>query len=474
MKKSNRNRTVRTALIIPPAPGGGIGQPWCPNLPIGSAYLAAVLEKSGHELTVIDCPALGIDHEKLRAKIASFEPDVVGITSVTPTIKSALKASHVSKEACPNASVILGGPHVTYMYEQILREYPEVDIVVRGEGEQTLPELVRHVANSDDLQTISGIAFRKKEQIIRTPDRPLIQNLDDLPRPAYHYFSLERYRFWGKIVLPIMTSRGCPFHCAYCVSCRMAGNQYRTRSPKNVVDELEWLKDVHKADAFTFYDDAFTYDKNRVIEICEEMKARKIAPPWDCQSRVDHISREVLAKMREANCQLIFFGIESGSQKILNAVGKGTTVEQNEKAVMLAKEVGLPVAIAVIFGYPGETMDTLQQTLDFIRRMEPDMLYICFATPFPGTELYDLVKKLGWKMSDDWSQFDQNTPVIENPSLSVDLREIRRKAYSGLFSWSYILRQSLKGTFYSRMLARTALNDQMWRMKLLRWIPRKL
>ncbi len=438
------------------------------------AYLAAVLEKSGNEVTLIDCPALGIDHDLLGAKIAAFEPDVVGITSVTATINSALAAAHVSKETRPNAKVVLGGPHATFAYEQILSEYQDVDIVVRGEGEQTLTELVNQLATSGDLKAVSGIVFKNKNKITRTPDRPLIKNLDVLPRPSYQYFPLEKYRFFGKLVLPIMTSRGCPFHCAYCISCRMAGQQYRIRSPKNVVDELEWLRDVHKADAFTFYDDAFTYDKERVIEICDEMRARNITLPWDCQSRVDHISREVLVKMREANCQLIFFGIESGSQEILNAVHKGTTVAQNERAIKMAKEVGLPVSIALIVGYPGETMQTLKLTLDFIQKMDPDMLYLCFATPFPGTELYDLVKKLGWKMSDDWSNFNQNTPVIENPSLPVDLREVRRKVYNRFYSWRYIIRQSRKGTLYSQILARTALNDRLWRMKLPKLIPSNL
>jgi radical SAM superfamily enzyme YgiQ (UPF0313 family) len=439
-------------------------------MPLGLAYLAAALEKGGYELTVFDCPALGINPEELRARLTSFEPDVVGITSITPTIKSTLLAARIAKEACPNAVVVLGGPHATFMDSQILSDYSDVDIVVRGEGEETLIELLSRIIDAGDLQTVSGISFRKNGQIIRTPNRPFIQNLDDLPRPAYQYFPLKKYQFFGKLILPIMTSRGCPYQCSYCVSSRMAGKMFRVRSPKNVVDELEWLRDVHGAGVFSFYDDAFTYDKKRAIEICQEIKKRNIDLPWDCQTRVDKISKEVLVKMREANCQLVSFGAESGCQKILDAVNKRTTIELNEKAVKMAKDVGLSVAMSVIIGFPGETKETLKQTFDFIRRTEPDYVYLCVATPYPGTAMRNLLEELGWKMSADWSQYDLQTPVFENPLLTVDLREMRRDFYNHFYSWSYILRQSLKGTFYSRNMARTALNDRLWRLKLPRWV----
>jgi anaerobic magnesium-protoporphyrin IX monomethyl ester cyclase len=469
-KTSDRaGRKVKIALVIPPSMD--IEQIWCPNLPIGLAYLAAVLEKNGHELTVFDCPALGIDHKDLAAKTAAFDPDVVGITSVTPTIKSALLAAHNAKEKVPNAAVVLGGPHATFMDNQILSEQPDVDVVVRGEGEQTIIELLSKLFGSGDLRDVSGISFRKNGQIIRTPDRPFIQNLDDLPRPAFQYFALKKYQFFGKTILPILTSRGCPFQCAYCVSSRMAGKMFRARNPYSVADEFEWLVDVHGAGAVSFYDDAFTYDKKRAIKICEEIKKRKIGVPWDCQTRVDQISEEVLVKMRDADCQLVSFGAEAGCQKILNAVNKRTTVEQNEKAVKMAKKVGgLSVAVSVIIGYPGETPETLEQTFNFIRRTKPDYVYLCLATPYPGTSLRSTLEELGWKMSTDWSQYDLQTPVYENPLLPVDLVKTRRDFYNRFYSWSYILRQYLRGTFYSKNMGRTALNDRLWRMKLPRWI----
>jgi anaerobic magnesium-protoporphyrin IX monomethyl ester cyclase len=458
-------KNVKIALVNPPPPLGAFVHYQSPL--IGLAYMAAVLEKNGYEVTVVDCPPLNMTYEDLKREIVSFEPDIVGITSVTVTFSSALQAARVIKESYPKALIVLGGPHVTVLDEQALSEHPETDVVVRGEGEQTMLELVDLVSESNlkNLDKVAGITFRKNGRIVHTPDRPFIENLDEMPYPAYKYFPLTKYRYFGKLILPIISSRGCPFQCTFCLAPRMAGKRFRARSPKSVVDELEWLRNTYKADAFTFHDETFTYDKKRVFEICEEIKGRNIGLPWDCSTRVDQVSRELLSAMRDANCQLVSFGVESGSQKILNAMKKGTTVERNEKAIRWAKEVGLSVSVSVIIGYPGETADTLKQTMDFIRRTKPDSVLISLATPYPGIELSDLMKDVGWEVCEDWSRCDMQTSVFENPSLPVDLQETRRRFYNDFYSVPYFLRQWLKGTFYSRMLARAALNHILWRIK---------
>ena len=464
------SKSVRVVLVNPPPPLGAFVHYHNPL--IGLAYIAAVLEKNGCEVTVVDCPPLNMTYEGLKREIVRLEPDIVGITSVTVTFSSALQATRVIKESYPQAITVLGGPHVTVTDEKTIRENPETDIVVRGEGEQTMLELVdlRSKSNLKNLDEVAGITFRKNGHIIRTQDRPFIQNLDELPFPAYKFFPLSKYRRFGRLILPIITSRGCSFRCSFCRAPLMAGNRFRARSPGNVVDELVWLRDVHKPDAFTFHDETFTHNKKRVFEICEEMKNRNIGLPWDCSTRVDQVSEEVLAKMRDANCQFVSFGVESGSQKILNVMRKGVTVEQNERAIKWAKEVGLSVSISIIVGYPGETMDTLEQTLDFIRRTQPDDVYMSLATPCPGIELYDLVKELGWEMSEDWSHFDMHAQVFKNPDLPVDLRETRRRFYNQFYSPSYILHKSLKRDFYSQMMARSALNHLLWRVKPPTWV----
>jgi len=338
--------------------------------------------------------------------------------------------------------------------------------VVRGEGEQTLLELAQNVSNSNGLNKIEGITFRNNGQTVRTPNRPFIQNLDELPRPAYKYFSLEKYRLFGRRMLPIITSRGCPSQCSFCTTSRIFGKGFRARSPKNVVDELEWLRDSHGADAFSFYDDTFTLDKKRALKICEEIKNRKIGIPWDCQTRVSTVSKEMLAKMREANCQQVFFGVESGCQKILDAVNKGTTVEQNTAAIKLAKKAGLFVAVSVMVGYPGETRDMLEQTIDLLRKAEPDDAYICVATPYPGTELRNLIEDMGWNISNDWKRYDTTAPVFDNPNLSTeDVTKIRSSFYDSFYSPKYVLRHMFKRNFYSKVMARTALNHLIWRIR---------
>jgi len=455
---------VKISLVNPP-PLKGVYRHQL-YLSIGLAYLAAVLEKNGHEVTVIDCPASEIDLIQLKIKLSSAEPKLIGITSMTPTIQSAIQSAYAAKETCPDALVVLGGPHATFMDEQVLSEEKSIDIVVRGEGEQTLLDLTQNVSNHKKLNKIEGITYRNNGNIVRTSNRAYIQNLDELPRPAYKYFPLEKYRLYGRRILPIITSRGCPSQCSFCTTSRIFGKAFRARSPQNVVDELEWLRDVHGADAFSFYDDTFTLDKTRALKICEEMKNRKIGIPWDCQTRVSTVSKELLSKMREANCQQVFFGVESGCQKILDAVNKGTTVEQNKAAIKMAKKAGLFVAVSVMVGYPGETPEMLKQTIDLVRNTEPDDAYICVATPYPGTELRNLIEKMGWNISNDWKRYDTTAPVFDNPNLSIeDVTKIRSSFYDSFYSPKYVLRHLFKRNFYSQVMARTAMNHIIWRIR---------
>jgi len=461
---------AHVTLVNPASPSGA---PPSLFIPLGIGYIAAVLEKNQYEVNVIDCQALRPTHNQLKGELITSHPDMVGVTSATLTYKPALEIVKTAKEALPNCLIIIGGPHVTVLDEQVLNEAPEADIIVRGEGEQTMLELADLVSRSDlkNLQEVEGITFRKNGEIVRNKDRAFIQNLDDLPHPAYEHFQLSKYRLSGKMYLPIITSRGCPFQCTFCLASRMCGKRFRTRSPKKVVDELEWLRDEHGADVFAFYDDTFTFDIKRAHEICEEMKNRGFDLPWDCRTRVDRISTEVLSKMRDANCQLIHFGVESGSQKMLSAMKKGTTVEQNEIGIKLAKDAGISVAISVVVGYPGETADMLKQTFDFIRKTGPDYVYVCQAIPYPGTEMYDLLRDLGWEVSTDWNRYDEQSQVFENPLLSPQkIDEMRGNFYNSFFSPAYFLRKSLKRDFYSQIMARAALNHLLWRIKLPRWV----
>jgi anaerobic magnesium-protoporphyrin IX monomethyl ester cyclase len=438
--------------------------------PLGLAYMAAVLEQNDFEVKIIDCPVCEIDHRKLKAELDTFQPTIIGIGAMTPIIESALESAHAAKEVCPDAKVVMGGPHATFADKQILADEKTVDIVVRGEGEETLLEIAKQSAELKKINEIKGITFRKDNQIIQSPDRPFIQNLDALPRPAYKYIPIERYRITGMKLLPIISSRGCPFQCSFCVASQMFGAKYRARSPKNVLDELEWLRDEYKAEGIAFQDDTLTFDRKRALEICEGMIDRRIDLPWGCGSRADVVTRELLASMSKAGCDEICFGVESGCQRIRDSLKKRVTTKQCENAIKWAKEAGIFVTVSVIIGYPGETKETLQESLDFVRRMEPDDVWLCHATPFLGTELRALVESKGWKMSENWKIYNTMNPIFEDPLLPAkEIAQMRKIFYDKFYGPRYILRQAMKGyikgNMYSKIMARTAIYYNLWRAK---------
>jgi radical SAM superfamily enzyme YgiQ (UPF0313 family) len=465
---------AHVTLVNPPYP---VEAPQAIFIPLGISYLAAVLEENEYDVDVIDCPVSRLSQKELEAEFKRRQPDVVGVTSATLTYLPALEVVKTAKTALPDCVAMMGGPHVTVMDEQALSENPEVDIVVRGEGENTMLELANLISNRNlkNLSEVAGITFRKNGRIFRTPDRPFIQNIDTLPLPAHKHFEMNRYRILGKMYLPIITSRGCPSQCTFCLSSRMCGRGFRARSPSKVVDELEWLRATYGAEAYTFYDDTFTFDVKRALAICGEMKNRKVDLPWDCRTRVDRVSKEVLAKLRNTNCQLIHFGIESGSQKMLNAMRKGTTVEQNARAIKWAKEAGISVAISLVIGYPGETPEMLQQTIDFIFKTKPDYVYMCEAVPYPGTELYDYIKEIGLDLSNDWSRYHEQTQVFKNELLPLEkLEEAKKAFYDRYFSPTYFVRKYLRRDFYSQIMARTALNHLVGEYKFSRWALKQI
>ena len=457
---------ARVTLVNPPYPKGA---PQSLFLPLGLSYLAAVLEQNEYEVNVLDLQISNPTQEQLESELSRTNADIVGVTTSTLTYWPAVQVVKAAKKVLPDAVTMLGGPHVTALPEQTLNESPEVDIVVRGEGERTLLELAELISKGslENLTNVDGVTFRRNGQIYNTHDRSFMDNLDELPHPAYKFFPLEKYSMAGKNYLPIMTSRGCPFQCTFCLASKMCGTRFRTRSPTKVLEELEWLRDTHHGDVFAFYDDTFTVDKKRAADICDLMKTRKFDLPWDCRTRVDQINREILVKLRDANCKLVHFGVESGSQVMLDAMKKLTTVEKNAWAIKLAKEVGIGVAISVVVGYPGETEEMLQQTFNFIKKTKPDFVYVCQAIPYPGTELLDILNSKGWEVSTDWNRFDEQSPVFKNPLLSPGkIDEMRGKFYDEFLSPTYFLQKSLKHDFYNQIMAKTARNHLLWRMKV--------
>lgn len=462
------------ALVNPPYP---VEAPQAIFLPLGIGYLTAVLEEKGYTVDIVDCQTTHPTQQELEEKFRSLNPDIIGVTSATLTYNPALDILKAAKLALPNVVTMIGGPHVTVMDKETFQDSGNVDIVVRSEGEQTMLELARLVSegSAKKLDGVLGITYQKERKVFRNLDRPFMTDIDSLPFPAHKHFDVGKYKILNRTYLPLVTSRGCPFSCAFCAGYKMCGRGFRARSPKKVVDELEWLRDEFGGGVFAFYDDTFTFDVKRAIAICDELKSRKFDLPWDCRTRVDKVSPELLAKLRSAGCQLVHFGVESGNQQMLNLMRKGTTVEQNAQAIKWAKQAGISVAISLVIGYPTETPEQLQQTIDFIYKTKPDYVYMCEAVPYPGTELYDFARSLGLELAKDWSQYHEQTQVFENKLLPLEkLNNTKKEFYDRYLSPSFYFKKKLKGDFYSQIMARSALNHIVANNKAAKWAIRRL
>jgi anaerobic magnesium-protoporphyrin IX monomethyl ester cyclase len=454
---------LHVTFVNPPYPSKAYQHTPYPQLhtpfpPLGLGYLAAVLEKNQHEVDVIDCQALKLSYEEFKSEISKRQPNIVGVTSTTLTYKSALQITRIAKEACPKCLTVLGGPHATFWDENALQECPSLDIVVRKEGEYTLLELVQRIEAGKDYYDVLGTTCRKDGKTIKNPDRPYIENLDELPFPARHLWPIERLRKYEDMFY-LVTSRGCVYWCEFCAAVRMFGRRYRIRSPENVVDELEFLHNTYGATQFTFCDDAFTVNQHRTEELCEEIRKRKLKIKWNCGTRVDMITKELLLKMKEAGCVSVWFGVESGSQQVLDAMRKGITTAQTMRAGKWVRELGLKPVPNVLLGFPGETKETAWKTIKFAEKISPDnVAFYNIATPLPGTPMYDSVKKNGWLRITDFDLYDCTTPIFETPTLSMkELRKIYDQAFQSFYLRpTYVLRMFAKGGTHGFSATKTA------------------
>ncbi|MCW4035238.1 MAG: B12-binding domain-containing radical SAM protein [Candidatus Bathyarchaeota archaeon] len=452
---------VKITLVNPPYPRVGHQHP--PAIPLGIGYMAAVLEKNGYSVNIIDCQALHLSHEDFEKEIAKQEPTVIGVTSTTFTYNNALKVIRIAKRVHPDAVTMLGGVHVTFWDKEAFQECPEIDVIVRKEGEYTLLELADRLKADKPLTDVLGTSHMVNGELVRNEDRPYIQNLDDLPFPAHHLFPLKTFMRQGKIIFPLVTSRGCVYWCNFCSAVRMFGRGYRMRSPKNVVDEMEMLHKKYGATQMTFYDDAFSVDHERVEQICDELLKRKLKIAWDCETRVDMVTNDLLKKMRKAGCIAVWFGVESCSKEVLSGMGKSEQtkeyVEQTKRAFKWVNDNGMMIVTNIILGFPGETKESAWETVNYvIKELNPHEIGFYIATPYPGTPLYDTVKEKGWLRITNFDSYDTATPTFETPMITMkDLQEIREKAYMQFYLRpTYVLRMISKGGVYGISSAKTS------------------
>ena len=447
---------MKITLVNPPYPPSVHSHP--PFIPLGLGYLAAVAERAGHQVKIIDCQAEKLNYDTFRERILQTPSDFIGATATTLLYKSAMQILTIAKEAQPSAITAIGGSHGTFWDENTLRDFPAIDLIVRGEGEETLVDLAEKLESHQNLTGILGITYREGDKICRSPDRPYIKDLDSIPFPAHHLMPLDNLKHNGKLLIPLVSSRGCVYWCDFCSTVRMFGRGYRMRSAKNVVDEMEFVHQTYGVDQVTFYDDAFSVDRTRVLQICKELHNRNLKLIWDCGTRVDMVDRELLKTMKNAGCIAVWMGVESGSEAVLSAMNKSIKLEQTRQAYKTAHDVGLMTIANVVLGFPGETEQTAKQTIRFVQQLNPEDVGFYLATPYPGTPMYDQVVKNGWLRVTDFDKYDTAGPIFETPTMSMEkLAQLRYKAYQQFYLRpGYVLHMMRKGGTYGRSAVKTS------------------
>lgn len=389
---------------------------------IGLGSLAAVALQEGHDVKVVDCEALGFDYRDLEREISDYNPDLVGLQTFCTTIDRCHRCAQIVKKVNPGTPVVFGGVQVSLFPEESLRT-PEVDYVVQGEGEVALLNLLKYLEGKLARDQVLSLIYKESNGsdpvIRRNRIQPLIQDLDSLPYPARHLFPIDRYhssaQLRGSRTLHLMSSRGCPYRCSYCTSHMTFGKTHRWMSTEKVMGEIRHLMDDFGVDGIQFYDETFTMNRPRVMELMDAMIEQGFDIPWTCFTRVNLVDQEILEKMAQAGCYQIFYGIESGVQRLLDLIKKDHTLEQARNAVRMTKQAGIETVAAFMLTLPTETEAETEQTINFGLELDPDYIYWLTTTPYPGTPLYDIAKDGGSIINDDWQHYTVFNDIVYVP-----------------------------------------------------------
>ena len=427
------------------------------NPPLGLLYLAGYLkENSDYSVCGLDSQVEELNYDdNFKNKIIESNPDVVGITAMTFTLIDVLKTidlvKEVEKKLNKRIIIVLGGPHV-HLYPEETINLKGVDYLIKGEGEIPFLNLLKALENNRELSEINGLVFKKDNVVINNPVNNLINDLDELPFPDRELLPIEKYNSilsGNKIVTTMFTSRGCPFQCAFCDRPHL-GKKFRSRSAKNVVDEMEECLKLG-IEEILIYDDTFTVDRQRTLDVCNEIMKRELKFVWDIRARVDTVDNEVLNKLKQAGCARIHFGVEAGTEKILKVLNKSIGLNQVEIAFKEAKKIGIERLAYFMIGSPTETKEDINRTIAFAKKIKPDYVSITILTPYPATEIYQMALDQKVIKSDYWREFAKNpekgvvTQYWEKELTKKELFELLDLFYKKFYGRpSYILKEFLK------------------------------
>lgn len=428
--------------------------------PVELASAAALLEKNGFQVEVMDCPALNIKTPRLTKQVSKSNPDLIVINTAGISESNDIEvASELKRNTGAFTAVIM--PFEPFYNENIFDK--NIDAAVRGEIEYTILDLAKQIP----LSKINGITFKNKHRIIKNPDRELIKNLDDLPIPAYHLLPMKKYAYWYLPKLPftsVFTSRGCPFRCIYCLYPLGFGDVWRGKSVKRVIEELMLLKEEYKIKSILFRDQVFNFNMKRTGEICDKIIENGIDIEWRCEARINLLSKNLMKKMKDAGCIGIHLGVESGDPKLLKSIAKiGLSVNKIKQVFMDAREIGLATRAFFIIGLPGETKESIERTLELAREIKADDCFFNAVTPYPGTKLYEIAKKNGWVVEDDWRKFAVNEAIMRNENLTGD--EIRH--FVEIANKEFNKKDISIKTLFSQRALRVAFSDKKLVMRYL-------
>jgi anaerobic magnesium-protoporphyrin IX monomethyl ester cyclase len=429
---------MKILLIYPPITmwerySSDIGHAGGRQLPLGIFYLAAYIRSKGHEVCVIDAEAQQKTVDDLTALSVQFHPDVVGISATTVAFPRALQVAEAIKKHPGDIPVIIGGPHVTAAVDDVM-SHPSVDFAVLGEGEVTLAALLDVLARKADPSAVEGIAYRNSGRVVITPRHPYIDNIDNIPFPAYDLvpdmtlYNPPPANYKALPVANIITSRGCPNQCTFCDR-SVFGQKLRLRSPENIAAEIETLYRQYGIREIAFVDDTFTLRPERIVALFKILDEKNIRFPWTCMSRINTVDHDILKFMKEHGCWHISFGIESGSDEILTMIKKKISLKRAAEIIGICRNLHIRTKGFFIVGHPGETAATIEQTIRLALELPLDDVVVTLNTPLPGTEQYESATHYGTLGSLDWSTFNMWNPVFIPKGLSREFLILKHKEF---------------------------------------------